>query len=334
MLTNRQEMVLMSIVDNFLDHMTPLSSNYLIEKYNLKVSPATIRNEMSKLETMGLLQKPHTSAGRIPTREAIRYYVSKLNQDLSEQKTEIDENATLRMTMTELLNDNENTQEVADYISGITKQLTQVFLVNRYAVVRGLYITYLTPKLVLAIIVLSSSKVIKVPVECNIELTLNDIEQYTNYLNQTVINKPLADLPKIINEMKVPKVLFTLKNNLYIAIENHLANMSHSSGFSGFDYIIESMSTEADTLQALYSDIQDKDFKKLIDMNEDGVRVYFGEEIDEKYQSISVITTNFSFDAHAGNLMIIGPELMSYKNIIRLLYDINNQSVERGSRLG
>ena len=87
MLTNRQELVLMSIVDNFLDHMTPLSSNYLLETYNLNVSPATIRNEMSKLESLGLLKKPHTSAGRIPTRQAIRYYVSKLNQDLALQKT-------------------------------------------------------------------------------------------------------------------------------------------------------------------------------------------------------------------------------------------------------
>ena len=334
MLTNRQELVLMSIVDNFLDHMTPLSSNYLLETYNLNVSPATIRNEMSKLESLGLLKKPHTSAGRIPTRQAIRYYVSKLNQDLALQKTQIDEDASLRTTMTELLNDSENTQEVAEYISGITKQLTQVFLLNKDAVVRGLYITYLTPKLVLAIIVLSSKKVIKIPVECNIELTFNDIEQYTNYLNQTVINKPLKRLPSMINEMKVPKVLFTLKNNLDIAIENHLATLSHSSGFAGFDYIIESMSTEADTLQALYSDIQDKELGKLIDSDEDGVNVYFGEEIDEKYQSISVISTNFSFDEHAGNLMIIGPELMSYKNIIRLLYDINDQSVERGSTLG
>lgn len=324
----------MSIVDNFLDHMTPLSSNYLLETYNLKVSPATIRNEMSKLEAMGLLKKPHTSAGRIPTREAIRYYVSKLNQDLAAQRAEIEENTSLRSTMARLLNDSENTQEVADYISGITKQLTQVFLLNKDALVRGLYITYLTPKLVLAIIVLSSKKVIKIPVECNIELTFSDIDQYTNYLNQTVLNQPLAKLPSMINEMKVPKVLFTLKNNLYIALENHLASLSSSSGFAGFDYIIESMSTEADTLQALYSDIQDKELEKLIDMNEDGVNVYFGEEIDEKYQSLSVITTNFSFDAHAGNLMIIGPELMSYKNIIRLLYDINNQSVERGSRLG
>lgn len=330
MLSDRQELVLMSIVDDFLNHMTPLSSNYLIEVYHLDVSPATVRNEMAKLETMGLLQKPHTSAGRVPTREAVRYYVKQLNQEYKKEQYTKTNNEQLGKTITELLSTGE-TQGVAKYISGITKQLTQVFLHNKDDDVRGLYITYLTPKLVLAVIVLSSKKVIKIPVECNMELSFSDIEQYTSYINQVVINKPLTELPRIINEMKVPKVLFTLKNNLYIAIENHLSSLTLTSGSAGFDHIIESMAEDVNTLQNLYSDVQNQQLEKLIDAEDDGVNIYFGEEIDEKYRSISIISTNFSFDDHAGNLMIIGPELMSYKNIIRLLYDINNQSVERSS---
>lgn len=323
----------MSIVDDFLNHMTPLSSNYLIETYDLDVSPATVRNEMAKLENLGLLNKPHTSAGRVPTREAVRFYVKRLNQQFKDSQDTLESNEQLGETMTKLLNTGDM-QQVANYISGITKQLTQVFLLNQDDDIRGLYVTYLTPKLVLAVIVLSSKKVLKIPVECNIELSLGDIEQYTSYINQMVINKPLTDLPKIINEMKVPKVLFTLKNNLYNALENHLASLTITNGSAGFDHIIESMVGDVDTLQNLYSDVQNQRLEKLIDANNDGVNVFFGEEIDEKYRSISIISTNFSFDDHAGNLMIIGPELMSYKHIIRLLYDIKNQSVERSSSSG
>lgn len=333
MLSERLELILMSIVDDFLNHMTPLSSNYLIEAYDLDVSPATVRNEMAKLENLGLLNKPHTSAGRVPTREAVRFYVKRLNQQFKDSQDTLESNEQLGETMTKLLNTGDM-QQVANYISGITKQLTQVFLLNQDDDIRGLYVTYLTPKLVLAVIVLSSKKVLKIPVECNIELSLGDIEQYTSYINQMVINKPLTDLPKIINEMKVPKVLFTLKNNLYNAIENHLASLTITNGSAGFDHIIESMVGDVDTLQNLYSDVQNQRLEKLIDANNDGVNVFFGEEIDEKYRSISIISTNFSFDDHAGNLMIIGPELMSYKHIIRLLYDIKNQSVERSSSSG
>ncbi|MFC3900868.1 heat-inducible transcriptional repressor HrcA [Aliicoccus persicus] len=333
MLSERLELILMSIVDDFLNHMTPLSSNYLIETYDLDVSPATVRNEMAKLENLGLLNKPHTSAGRVPTREAVRFYVKRLNQQFKDSQDTLESNEQLGETMTKLLNTGDM-QQVANYISGITKQLTQVFLLNQDDDIRGLYVTYLTPKLVLAVIVLSSKKVLKIPVECNIELSLGDIEQYTSYINQMVINKPLTDLPKIINEMKVPKVLFTLKNNLYNALENHLASLTITNGSAGFDHIIESMVGDVDTLQNLYSDVQNQRLEKLIDANNDGVNVFFGEEIDEKYRSISIISTNFSFDDHAGNLMIIGPELMSYKHIIRLLYDIKNQSVERSSSSG
>lgn len=333
MLSERLELILMSIVDDFLNHMTPLSSNYLIEAYDLDVSPATVRNEMVKLENLGLLNKPHTSAGRVPTREAVRFYVKRLNQQFKDSQDTLEANEQLGETMTKLLNTGDM-QQVANYISGITKQLTQVFLLNQDDDIRGLYVTYLTPKLVLAVIVLSSKKVLKIPVECNIELSLGDIEQYTSYINQMVINKPLTDLPKIINEMKVPKVLFTLKNNLYNALENHLASLTITNGSAGFDHIIESMVGDVDTLQNLYSDVQNQRLEKLIDANNDGVNVFFGEEIDEKYRSISIISTNFSFDDHAGNLMIIGPELMSYKHIIRLLYDIKNQSVERSSSSG
>lgn len=333
MLSERLELILMSIVDDFLNHMTPLSSNYLIEAYDLDVSPATVRNEMAKLENLGLLNKPHTSAGRVPTREAVRFYVKRLNQQFKDSQDTLESNEQLGETMTKLLNTGDM-QQVANYISGITKQLTQVFLLNQDDDIRGLYVTYLTPKLVLAVIVLSSKKVLKIPVECNIELSLGDIEQYTSYINQMVINKPLTDLPKIINEMKVPKVLFTLKNNLYNALENHLASLTITNGSAGFDHIIESMVGDVDTLQNLYSDVQNQRLEKLIDANNDGVNVFFGEEIDEKYRSISIISTNFSFDDHAGNLMIIGPELMSYKHIIRLLYDIKNQSVERSSSSG
>lgn len=323
----------MSIVDDFLNHMTPLSSNYLIEAYELDVSPATVRNDMVKLENLDLLNKPHTSAGRVPTREAVRYYVKQLNQQFKESQDTLEPNEQLGKTMTALLNTGDM-QKVAKYISGITKQLTQVFLLNQDDDIRGLYVTYLSSKQVLVVIVLSSKKVLKIPVESNIELSFGDIEQYTSYINQMVINKPLTDLPRTINEMKVPKVLFTLKNNLYNAIENHLASLTITSGSAGFDHIIESMVGDVDTLQNLYSDVQNQRLEKLIDTNSDGVNVFFGEEIDEKYRSISIISTNFSFDDHAGNLMIIGPELMSYKHIIRLLYDIKNQSVERSSNNG
>lgn len=77
-LTNRQVNVLKSIVGEFIETARPVGSGALEKKYNLGVSPATIRNEMSQLTQLGYLKKPHASSGRMPTSMGLKYYVKNL----------------------------------------------------------------------------------------------------------------------------------------------------------------------------------------------------------------------------------------------------------------
>lgn len=84
-LSQRQLQVLKVIIDEYIETAEPVASETLDKKYNLGVSPATIRNEMVRLTQLGLLKQPHTSAGRAPTPKALRLYISKLmaQKDLS-----------------------------------------------------------------------------------------------------------------------------------------------------------------------------------------------------------------------------------------------------------
>ena len=77
-LTNRQIEILKFTCQEFIDSARPVGSEAIEKKYNLGVSPATIRNEMSQLTQLGYLKKPHTSAGRMPTSMGLRYYVRNL----------------------------------------------------------------------------------------------------------------------------------------------------------------------------------------------------------------------------------------------------------------
>ena len=76
-LTDRQQQILRLVVQEYIQSATPVSSKS-ITAYNLGVGSATIRNEMSRLEEMGYLMQPHTSAGRVPTEAGYRYFVEKL----------------------------------------------------------------------------------------------------------------------------------------------------------------------------------------------------------------------------------------------------------------
>lgn len=77
-LTERQLQILKAIIEEYIATAEPVGSETLDKKYNLGVSPATIRNEMADLTKMKLLKQPHTSAGRSPTPEALKYYVENL----------------------------------------------------------------------------------------------------------------------------------------------------------------------------------------------------------------------------------------------------------------
>jgi len=80
-LTSRQTQILKAIIEEYISSAEPVASNQLEKKFNLGVSPATIRNEMSFLTREGFLKQPHTSAGRIPTSQALHFYVDHLMQE-------------------------------------------------------------------------------------------------------------------------------------------------------------------------------------------------------------------------------------------------------------
>lgn len=80
-LTARQVQILKSLIEEYTNTAEPVGSETLEKKHNLSASPATIRNEMVRLEELGYLKKPHTSAGRIPTAMAMKFYVKQLMKE-------------------------------------------------------------------------------------------------------------------------------------------------------------------------------------------------------------------------------------------------------------
>jgi len=87
-LTRRQEEILALLVRAYSSKQEPISSKYMVENFDLNVSSATIRNELSVLDELGYLAAPHTSAGRIPTENGYRYVVQRLTEDTELSPTE------------------------------------------------------------------------------------------------------------------------------------------------------------------------------------------------------------------------------------------------------
>ena len=117
-LSDRKKRILRAIIENYVETAEPVGSKSISSSPGLDVSPATIRNEMADLEALGLLEQPHTSAGRIPSAKGYRIYVNELMTDyrLSVQETR-SLNEALRLKMREL-------DQVIDQAGRIVSQLT------------------------------------------------------------------------------------------------------------------------------------------------------------------------------------------------------------------
>ncbi|MFA6170953.1 MAG: hypothetical protein WCW77_04260 [Patescibacteria group bacterium] len=77
---DRKRYILNTVIKEYLKTGAPVGSGVLVEKYKLDISPATVRNEMSALENEGYIIQPHTSAGRVPTEKAYKFYISELKE--------------------------------------------------------------------------------------------------------------------------------------------------------------------------------------------------------------------------------------------------------------
>src|SRR3989338_8689230 len=96
-MNKRQELILKTIIKEYIKTALPIGSEGLVEKYNLDISSATVRNEMADLEEAGFIAQPHTSAGRIPTEKAYNFYLENLSEkNLSESEAKIFKEALVK----------------------------------------------------------------------------------------------------------------------------------------------------------------------------------------------------------------------------------------------
>lgn len=115
-LTQRQIDILKKIIEEYINTAEPVGSETLEKKFDLGISPATIRNEMVEMTKLGYLSKPHTSAGRIPTSKALKFYV---NQLMKEKDLTVAEEVQAKESVWDL-RDNED-----KFLREITKNLAQ-----------------------------------------------------------------------------------------------------------------------------------------------------------------------------------------------------------------
>ncbi|MBQ0079264.1 MAG: heat-inducible transcription repressor HrcA [Eubacterium sp.] len=325
-LSERKLKILQAIIYDFVKTAEPVGSRTLSKNYDLGISPATIRNEMSDLEDMGYLSHPHTSSGRIPSEKAYRLYVDQMmdKRELTDmQKNAI--TARLHSNVTEI----ENLVERAAQILSEMTNLTAFAMTPRRDEDVLSYVNLLPvdEKTVVLMIVSQSGKVsntalrLRKPVT---QETLNFLSKHMtyNYKGKTISEALTLDIIETVKEDAESMAMYeeTVVPSFVKTLEDMLNVNLYMDGYTNIFSLPEY--NDMDKARTFIEMINRKEeFTQKLIGRDDGVIVTIGNENqDESMSDYSLVTATYHVNGkQVGKIGVIGPTRMKYSEVTSVM---------------
>lgn len=335
-LNDRKLKILNAIVEDYILTAEPIGSRTIEKKYSLGISAATIRNEMSDLEDLGLIIAPHASAGRIPSDKGYRLYVDNIC------KTNLDDGFN---TFKSLINDNighiENLmEETARAVSEFTNYATLVseesFLVYK---IKRLQLIPINEKSVLLVMIFDKDIIKNKNLTVVNEYTEQYLEKLTLGLNKFLSGVIIED----INEDIILEILSFVEGEGYdeslvrSVIDEILSSTQSRKDTkfykSGVNNILEypELYNNSSKVKEIFESIEKQDFVSSLLLNDskleedtDKFEIIIGEENDyEQMRDLTVLKAKYKIsEGRYGSIGIIGPKRMNYEQTISVLNGI------------
>ncbi len=329
-LTERKKQILRAIVDSYIRTAEPVGSKTISQLPGMDFSPATIRNEMADLTSMGLLEQPHTSAGRVPSAAGYRLYVDELMQDY---RLSMDETKTINQAMEVKM------QEVDKMISQVGKLVSKMTDLPAYAVAaRSSQRTVKRFDLILAeagsfilVVMLSDNQVQNKLIRLPLDVSQEDLRLLSAVLNASLTELTADEItPELL--AKVTRSAASAASLVPVIVDYtvELLKKTHSEVY---------MTGQAKLLgQPEYHDVE-KAQEVLTSLDEDVIsnlpatlssgttQILVGpENVAKELKDSSVVITKFDIgDGMQGMIGVVGPTRMDYAKITaRLSYFAEN----------
>ena len=327
-LTERKKKVLRSIVDLYIRTAEPVGSKVIAELPDMNYSSATIRNEMADLTTMGYLEQPHTSAGRVPSAAGYRLYVDEL---MAEYRLSMDETRSINDAIEKKMQRVDKLMEkVAKMVSQAT-DLPAISVASRQggATVKRFDLILAGAGSFILVVMLSTdevvNKLIKLPLNVgetelkllsavlNATMTELPAEEFTPGLLERVMNSAgtAASLVPVIVEFTMDTLHRQGSTNMAVAGHVRLLDQPEYRSIDKAQKVLSSL--DEDTLSGLPAVMQ----------NANGTKVLVGpENVAEELKDTSVVMTKFDIgDGLQGMIGVVGPTRMDYAKVTaRLSY--------------
>lgn len=330
-LTQRERAVLAAVIDSYVRTAAPAGSRTLVREYDLGVSPATIRNTMADLEAKGFLTHPHTSAGRMPTDFAYRYYVDAMIGPSPLPATQRDR-IERQLASTEVTAVEEMVARAAEVVGLLTGELgLAVGPALASATVRRLELVPVGSEKVLMVLTLESGVVRTVYVDLPSVLPRESLESVARALNERLAGSTLAEIRETLHDR--------LRDlSLEDASAASLVNIFVQSGPEIFEWAVQQRGlhlgstavvadqpefVEGDRLRALIELTERRELLASILGEREtaaGPHVTIGAEHGTpELDDLTIVTANYSVGKLQGTVGVIGPTRMPYDRVIAIV---------------
>ena len=327
-LTERKKKVLRSVVDLYIRTAEPVGSKAITELPDMNYSSATIRNEMADLTTMGYLEQPHTSAGRVPSAAGYRMYVDELMMDY---RLSVDETKSINNAIEEKMN---QVDKLVERVAKLVSQATNLPAISaaarqgnatvlQYNLLRsgtGSFILVLTlpgdqvvNKLIKLPVAIADSDLSLLSALLNTAMTEITVEEFTAEKMDKVMRSAgaAASLVPVIVDFTVETLKKQSSTNMAIAGQARLLGLPEYR--------------DVDKAQRVLSSIDEDALSNLPAVMEgaNGTKVIVGpENIADELKDTSVVMTKFDIgDGMQGMIGVVGPTRMDYAKVTaRLSY--------------
>ena len=328
MLTDRQEKVLKLIVEKYIKDPVPVGSK-TISKI-LKCSSATVRNEMSALEEKNLLEKTHTSSGRVPSEDGYRYYVDHLMEPKKMTGEDMLKLQTVFHNQQLALSDVivKSLQVISDMTNYTTVVLGSTSHEN---LLKQIEVVPFDDVSMIVIVITDRGHVEHKNIRLQ-DVSLEEVKKTVNLINNLIAGTPIDEVsakleyevkPIIGKYVKQHEQLYNAFYHVFSDFTNQEVNVVGKNKF-----LTQPEFSNIEKIQSVFSKLDNPELLHKIEEDDDNnIKVYIGSEskIDD---DVTVIKTKFKSGNQEGTLAIIGPKRMEYDRVVSML-EYMKENIER-----
>lgn len=337
-LDERKKKVLQAIVEEYINTAEPVSSGSITKGYGLDYSSATIRNDMAQLENIGFLDKPHTSAGRVPSAEGYRYYVNEL---LKEDNLTLEEIKYIQNKLKIKVNEIEDLTKVATTTLSEITHYTTVAVGPKAdkQIIEEIKFVSLGQRMLMVVIVTDTGLVKETIIKFDEDITESQVDTLNNLFNTRLRGKPLSKIDKPMAEYIFSEVHYSIGimnaiiNQINKIIEEENNNIFLEGAKRSFDLPeFKSMKVAKNFINLL--DAKDEMLEIFNSGEAEDINVFIGnDDENSNLKDFSIITFKHTLgDKDLGTIGIIGPKRMDYAKVISVMKYISKKLNEDNNK--